>query len=72
MATVADYKVTFSKLPIFGTWTWRVQTPDGRTLVPYFGLFVEKETAERDALRRIETDLATEHTSGEALKNKYS
>lgn len=66
---LADYTVEFFRVPLFGTWTYRITAPDGRTLRPFpaFG-FMERDAAERAALRQMKLDADRETmTAGELL-----
>lgn len=60
---LSDYKVTFRR-----KWHWTATTPDGEVLKgPLLGVCVAKETAERDAARRIELHAAKETVDGDTL-----
>jgi hypothetical protein len=68
-----DYKISFRQSRIIGTWSYIIKTPDGRRLYPVImGTFAMKESAERDALRRINLDRATYEMTGTELATKYN
>lgn len=70
MGELADYKITFTRNPLLGMWSWKVTTPSGDTLGPFNWGSVTKEDAERQALRRIEIHRATETLSGDELAER--
>lgn len=69
---ISEYSVRFSRNPILGCWTWTATTPDGRTIAALFGMFINREAAERDALHRIEIDASRETVSGSELQRRVS
>jgi hypothetical protein len=70
MKDLSKYEATFGRSPM-GTWFWQVKTPGDGVMRPIFGgVFMNKENAEKDALRRIEIHASRETVDGAALQRR--
>lgn len=67
---LSGYSVEFFRVPMFGSWSYAVTTPDNRTLRPLFGIFSVKSSAEIAALRSIELDANRSSMNGAELAAK--
>ena len=68
---LADYDIHFFRIPLFGSWSWRITTPDGRTLGPVLTIgWADRSNAEEAALRRCELDSGRESVTASELRRR--
>lgn len=73
MDDLSGYTIEFFRVLLFGTWSWRITTPDDRVLGPVLTPgWADRGTAERAALRRIEQDAARDELDGDELRRRVS
>lgn len=68
---LSGYSVEFMRNPLLKTWGFIIRTPDGRRLLPLAPLgFVSRESAETEALRRMQIDADRDTMTGPELAAK--